>query len=347
MLSRSKKEKQRRNKVRKRIFLGFVSLSMCFGLTMGVAYADVDVTQLLQGWYAQSAETAKQSVTDALKTETQVQKERLKAEIQRKLLESAEDLKQFTVEERAARLTSLADYAGTLIDNLDISNEKDKRQVERKMDAILSSAKHAMKDLADSYEAPSLEFIPTPPPPPVKGGTPVPTPEVPPVSVPNPSEPQQPAPVPNPSEPQQPAPVPNPSEPQQPAPVPNPSEPQQPAPVPNPSEPQQPAPVPNPSEPQQPAPVPNPSEPQQPAPVPNPSESHQPAPVPNPSEPHQPAPAPNPSESQQPAPEQHQEMPPDEKSILTVEGPDPRESQERPADIPDPTNTAQEPLPTP
>ncbi|MGG1268331.1 hypothetical protein ABE200_23970, partial [Brevibacillus laterosporus] len=204
MLSRSKREKQRRNKVRKRIFLGFVSLSMCFGLTMGVAYADVDVTQLLQGWYTQSAETAKQSVTDALKTETQVQKERLKAEIQRKLLESAEDLKQFTVEEKAARLTSLADYSGTLIDNLDISNEKDKRQVERKMDAILSSAKHAMKDLADSYEAPSLEFIPTPPPPPVKGGTPVPTPEVPPVSVPNPSEPQQPAPVPNPSEPQQP-----------------------------------------------------------------------------------------------------------------------------------------------
>ncbi|MGG3199401.1 hypothetical protein [Brevibacillus laterosporus] len=299
MLSRSKREKQRRNKVRKRIFLGFVSLSMCFGLTMGVAYADVDVTQLLQGWYTQSAETAKQSVTDALKTETQVQKERLKAEIQRKLLESAEDLKQFTVEEKAARLTSLADYSGTLIDNLDISNEKDKRQVERKMDAILSSAKHAMKDLADSYEAPSLEFIPTPPPPPVKGGTPVPTPEVPPVSVPNPSEPQQPAPVPNPSEPQQPAPVPNPSEPQQPAPVPNPSEPQQPTPVPNPSEPQQ------------------------------------------------PTPAPNPSESQQPAPEQHQEMPPDEKPILTVEGPDPRESQERPADIPDPTNTAQEPLSTP
>ncbi|MCZ0846088.1 hypothetical protein O0536_15245 [Brevibacillus laterosporus] len=299
MLSRSKREKQRRNKVRKRIFLGFVSLSMCFGLTMGVAYADVDVTQLLQGWYTQSAETAKQSVTDALKTETQVQKERLKAEIQRKLLESAEDLKQFTVEEKAARLTSLADYSGTLIDNLDISNEKDKRQVERKMDAILSSAKHAMKDLADSYEAPSLEFIPTPPPPPVKGGTPVPTPEVPPVSVPNPSEPHQPAPVPNPSEPQQPAPVPNPSEPQQPAPVPNPSEPQQPAPVPNPSEPQQ------------------------------------------------PTPAPNPSESQQPAPEQHQEMPPDEKPILTVEGPDPRESQERPADIPDPTNTAQEPLSTP
>jgi len=221
VLSRSKKEKQRRNKERKRIFLGFVSLSMCFGLTMGVAYADVDVTQLLQGWYAQSTEVAKQSVTDALKTETQLQKERLKAEIQRKLLESAEDLKQFTVEEKAKRLTSLADYAGDLIDNLDISNEKDRRQVERKMDAILSSAQQAMRDLADSYEAPSLEFVPTnptPSQPPVQGGAPVPTPEVPPA--PNPSKPQQPQPEPNPGEPHQPAPKPKPSEPQQPEPAP-------------------------------------------------------------------------------------------------------------------------------
>ncbi|MBA4534849.1 hypothetical protein [Brevibacillus halotolerans] len=315
MLSRSKKEKQRRNKERKRIFLGFVSLSMCFGLTMGVAYADVDVTQLLQGWYAQSTEVAKQSVTDALKTETQVQKERLKAEIQRKLLESAEDLKQFTLEEKAKRLTSLADYAGDLIDNLDISNEKDRRQVERKMDAILSSAQQAMRDLADSYEAPSLEFVPTKPTPsqpPVQGGAPVPTPEVPPA--PNPSKPQ---------------PEPNPGEPQQPAPKPNPSEPQQPAPAPKPSEPQQPEPAPKPSEPQQPEPAPKPSEPQQPEPAPKPSESQQP----------------------EPAPEQHQEMPQvsvtDEKPISSVEGPDPIESQERPADIPDPANAEKESLPTP
>nr|WP_238333135.1 hypothetical protein [Brevibacillus laterosporus] len=164
MLSRTKREKHRRNKVRKRIFFGFVSLSMCFGLTMGVAYADVDVTQFLQGWYSQSAETAKQSVTDALKTETKVQKERLKAEIQRKLLESAEDLKQFTMEERSSRLKSLTDYSGHLIDNLDISNEKDKRQIERKLAAILSSAQNAMEDMADSYEAPSLEFVPAPSP---------------------------------------------------------------------------------------------------------------------------------------------------------------------------------------
>ncbi|MDF9413650.1 hypothetical protein E1B06_18450 [Brevibacillus laterosporus] len=315
MLSRSKKEKKRRNKERKRIFLGFVSLSMCFGLTMGVAYADVDVTQLLQGWYAQSTEVAKQSVTDALKTETQLQKERLKAEIQRKLLESAEDLKQFTVEEKAKRLTSLADYAGDLIDNLDISNEKDRRQVERKMDAILSSAQQAMRDLADSYEAPSLEFVPTKPTPsqpPVQGGAPVPTPEVPPA--PNPSKPQ---PEPNSGEPQQPSPKPNPSEPQQPEPAPKPSEPQQPEPAPKPSEPQQPEPAPKPSEPQQPEPAPKPSEPQQP----------------------------------EPAPEQHQEMPQvsvtDEKPISSVERPDPIESQERPADIPDPANAEKESLPTP
>ncbi|WPS88198.1 hypothetical protein SMD22_04180 [Brevibacillus halotolerans] len=339
MLSRSKKEKQRRNKERKRIFLGFVSLSMCFGLTMGVAYADVDVTQLLQGWYAQSTEVAKQSVTDALKTETQVQKERLKAEIQRKLLESAEDLKQFTVEEKAKRLTSLADYAGDLIDNLDISNEKDRRQVERKMDAILSSAQQAMRDLADSYEAPSLEFVPTKPTPsqpPVQGGAPVPTPEVPPA--PNPSKPQ---------------PEPNPGEPQQPAPKPNPSEPQQPEPAPKPSEPQQPEPAPKPSEPQQPEPAPKPSEPQQPEPAPKPSEPQQPEPAPKPSEPQQPEPAPKPSELQQPepAPEQHQEMPQvsvtEEKPISSVEGPDPIESQERPADIPDPANAEKESLPTP
>ncbi|MFB0832189.1 hypothetical protein ACEU2D_21660 [Brevibacillus laterosporus] len=330
MLSRSKKEKQRRNKERKRIFLGFVSLSMCFGLTMGVAYADVDVTQLLQGWYAQSTEVAKQSVTDALKTETQLQKERLKAEIQRKLLESAEDLKQFTVEEKAKRLTSLADYAGDLIDNLDISNEKDRRQVERKMDAILSSAQQAMRDLADSYEAPSLEFVPTKPTPsqpPVQGGAPVPTPEVPPA--PNPSKPQQPQPEPNPGEPQQPAPKPKPSEPQQPEPAPKPSEPQQPEPAPKPSEPQQPEPAPKPSEPQQPEPAPKPSEPQQPEPAPKPSEPQQP----------------------EPAPEQHQEMPQvsvtDEKPISSVEGPDPIESQERPADIPDPANAEKESLPTP
>ncbi|QDX92333.1 hypothetical protein EEL32_15625 [Brevibacillus laterosporus] len=246
MLSRTKREKHRRNKVRKRIFFGFVSLSMCFGLTMGVAYADVDVTQFLQGWYSQSAETAKQSVTDALKTETKVQKERLKAEIQRKLLESAEDLKQFTMEERSSRLKSLTDYSGHLIDNLDISNEKDKRQIERKLAAILSSAQNAMEDMADSYEAPSLEFVPAPSPPPAKGGgTTVPTPEVPPVPVPNPSEPQSPVPVPNPSEPQPPVPVPNPSEPQLPVPVPNPSEPQSSVPVPNPSEPQPPVPTTN------------------------------------------------------------------------------------------------------
>ncbi|WP_068793969.1 hypothetical protein [Brevibacillus laterosporus] len=339
MLSRSKKEKQRRNKERKRIFLGFVSLSMCFGLTMGVAYADVDVTQLLQGWYAQSTEVAKQSVTDALKTETQLQKERLKAEIQRKLLESAEDLKQFTVEEKAKRLTSLADYAGDLIDNLDISNEKDRRQVERKMDTILSSAQQAMRDLADSYEAPSLEFVPTKPTPsqpPVQGGAPVPTPEVPPA--PNPSKPQ---PEPNPGEPQQPAPEPKPSEPQQPEPAPKPSEPQQPEPAPKPSEPQQPEPAPKPSEPQQPEPAPKPSEPQQPEPAPKPSEPQQPESAPKPSEPQQP----------EPAPEQHQEMPQvsvtDEKPISSVEGPDPIESQERPADIPDPANAEKESLPTP
>ncbi|MFD2615329.1 hypothetical protein [Paenibacillus gansuensis] len=157
MVRRGKKPLLSKSKVA----AGLVSLTISIAAVTGVSYADIDIAGSLLSWYNKKAEISIESLEQAVKSETEIQKEMLKTELQSRLEQSSKEMDAFTEEQTKLRIEAIRQYAAALLEQASVSNEQDKQQLLDKLNAIETSAQQAMDSLMDSYDPPALTFTPS------------------------------------------------------------------------------------------------------------------------------------------------------------------------------------------
>lgn len=143
-------KKIKKYKFKKKTMLGAVVLSGMMALNIGVAFADVDINALLNGWYSKKTELAKSDIDKAVKAETEIQKERIAKEVRAKMDTSSQDLNKFTEDEKNKRVQAVIDYANNIINNINVSGDAEKKQLKDKLDAIENNAKAEMDNVKAS-----------------------------------------------------------------------------------------------------------------------------------------------------------------------------------------------------
>lgn len=146
-------KKIKKSKFKKKTIIGAIAISSMLVLNMGVVFADVDINALLNNWYSKKTEAAKNDLDKAVKTETEIQKERIAKEVKSKMDASSEELNKFTEQEKSKRVQAVIDYANNIINNINISNEAERKQIQDKLDAIENNARAEMDQVKASSAA--------------------------------------------------------------------------------------------------------------------------------------------------------------------------------------------------
>lgn len=135
-----------------------VSLTIVVSATTGLVYADTDLGGTLRAWFAKQTDQSIARLGQAVQSETEVQKSRLKEELQLRLAASAKELEGYTDEQIELRRQAIRQYADALIAGMNIDDEQDRRQIADKMQIIADSAMEAMNALSSSYAPPALRY---------------------------------------------------------------------------------------------------------------------------------------------------------------------------------------------
>ncbi|MBS4174334.1 hypothetical protein [Bacillus sp. FJAT-49736] len=133
-----------------KILIGVLFLTVSIGGGIGVAFADSDINGLLTSWFKQKGEESISSMEQAILSEKETQKQRLKDELQLEIQASQKKLSDFTKEETSIRVQEIQDYAEKLIANLKIDTFADEQQIKAELDAIVEKAKSDMDKIGSN-----------------------------------------------------------------------------------------------------------------------------------------------------------------------------------------------------
>ncbi|MBB2482254.1 hypothetical protein H5P36_18935 [Bacillus sp. APMAM] len=123
-----------------KILIGVLFLTVTIGGGIGVAFADSDIIGLLTNWFKQERNESITSIEQAIMSEKDVQKQRLKEELQLEIQASQKKLSDFTEAEKSKRVQEIRDYADRLVANLKIDNTAKEQQIQQQLNAIMEKA---------------------------------------------------------------------------------------------------------------------------------------------------------------------------------------------------------------
>lgn len=124
-----------------KILIGVLLLSGAIVGNIGVAFADQDINSLLTNWFNQKGQESISTINNAIMTEKEQQKIRLKEELQSELSNSAQLLEQYTKEEKQKRILELRQYADKLIEDMRLEhNQAEKQRIAAEMDKEIQKA---------------------------------------------------------------------------------------------------------------------------------------------------------------------------------------------------------------
>lgn len=152
MITRKEKFQKNNRQLKVKILIGVLFLIVSIGGGMGVAFADSDINGLLTNWFSKKGTESISSIEQAVMTEKDKQKERLKQELQIELQKSQEQLSSFTEEEKEKRIQEIRDYADQLIANIKIDNSGKKQGIINQFNTIVEQAKASMDQLAAKHQ---------------------------------------------------------------------------------------------------------------------------------------------------------------------------------------------------
>ncbi|WP_040207389.1 hypothetical protein [Neobacillus jeddahensis] len=112
-----------------KFLIGVLLLSGTIVGNIGVAFADQDIPSLLSNWFTNKGNESIRSIENAIMTEKEQQKARLKEELQSELDQSAQQLEQYTEVEKQKRITALQEYANQLIEDMKLDNNAEEKQI--------------------------------------------------------------------------------------------------------------------------------------------------------------------------------------------------------------------------
>lgn len=152
MITRKEKFKKNSKQLKVKILIGVLFLIVSIGGGMGVVFADSDINGLMTNWFSKKGTESISSIEQAVMTEKDKQKERLKQELQIELQKSQEQLSSFTEEEKEKRIQEVRDYADQLIANLKIDNSGKKQGIINQFNTVVEQAKASMDQLASKHQ---------------------------------------------------------------------------------------------------------------------------------------------------------------------------------------------------
>ncbi|ETI70125.1 hypothetical protein [Neobacillus vireti] len=132
---------KKKNHFRLKLLIGVLLLSGTIVGNIGVAFADQDINSLLTNWFTKKGQESISAIENAIATEKEQQKIRLKEELQSELKNSAQLLEKYTKEEKQKRILALQQYADKLIEDMKLeNNQAEKQRIAADMDKEIQKA---------------------------------------------------------------------------------------------------------------------------------------------------------------------------------------------------------------
>ncbi|MBT2678656.1 hypothetical protein J7E38_06545 [Bacillus sp. ISL-35] len=142
--------KKTHRKKNKKFLVGLVSLSTMAILTMNVSFADEDIQAKLQNWYETKTQAALKNIDLSVRTEVEVQKERLREEVQLKMKESSKDMDEFAEKQKQTHIEAVRNYSEQLMNKIQFSNEEEKNNLLKQLSEIQKNAEQEMLNVVNS-----------------------------------------------------------------------------------------------------------------------------------------------------------------------------------------------------
>lgn len=152
-VSKYKTKRKSDQRLWKKTALGLILLSGVTVWTMGIAFADADASMLLQQWYDQKAQEAKSDVASAVWSETEIQKVKLRNELNSIMQAASSRLNQFSEEQKQAHQKAVREYADQLIDSFTVSHDTEEQELEKILRDIQERAVKEMEQVVTDYSS--------------------------------------------------------------------------------------------------------------------------------------------------------------------------------------------------
>lgn len=148
-IMKSRKERiQKNNNKKAKVLIGTVLLSAGIASSVSVAFADQNIDAMLTNWFNNKKSESIQKIEQAIMSEKEIQKDRLKEQLQLEIQQSEKELQTFTEEEKQRRVDELKRYTDELIANIDVNNENKEKKIAKELETILQNAEQEMNKVA-------------------------------------------------------------------------------------------------------------------------------------------------------------------------------------------------------
>lgn len=152
-----------KGKRNKKILTGLLLLTVPLGGSLGVSFADEDVKTKLTNWFDNKGQQSISIIESAILNEKELQKKRLKEELELEMSRSESDLNAFTASQKEIKIQALKAYTDNIIANIDIDTDAEKQQVLNEINQIMNAAMEEI-NAVDASSPKKLAPPATPPP---------------------------------------------------------------------------------------------------------------------------------------------------------------------------------------
>lgn len=145
MLNRIDTYRKKKKTAFVKVLITMITMVVIMGGTLTVSFANEDLNAVLTKWFDDKRENAIVHIKEAVSSEKEIQKERLKAALKEEMDAAEVEMNQFTAAEKERRVQNIRNYADQLIQGIDIDNSAKEQELKRQLDAIYAEAQKAMQ----------------------------------------------------------------------------------------------------------------------------------------------------------------------------------------------------------
>lgn len=153
MLSKYRKNRGLQKKVVIKTIIALFSVIVIMAGTLTVSFANEDLNAVLTKWFDEKRMNAIVHIKEAVSTEKDAQKVRLKEELKKEMAIAESELNQFTDAEKSRRIQNLREYTDQLIGQINIDNASAEQQLVNQLNSIYAEAQNAMNTANTNWKS--------------------------------------------------------------------------------------------------------------------------------------------------------------------------------------------------
>ena len=145
MLNRKDTYRKKKKTGLMKVLIAVITMVVIMGGTLTVSFANEDLNAVLTKWFDDKRENAIVNIKEAISSEKEIQKVRLKEVLKEEMAIAESEMNQFTAAEKARRAQNLRDYTDQLIKGIDVDNSAKEQELASQLNAIYAEATKAMQ----------------------------------------------------------------------------------------------------------------------------------------------------------------------------------------------------------